>query len=254
MKYKRYNTDLDYSYTLGIYPTIELLKNQAKFVVKIVLHSKFSSEKGSLIIKDYTAKYGIEIEHSDRLIQTLSPKENCYAIGVFKKYHQTLNNQSNHVVLVNPRNPGNLGTTIRYMLAFDFLDLAVIKPAVDNFNPESIRSSMGALFSIRLQLFNNIDDYLGSYGTRDFFSLMTNGTNILGETKFNKPYSLIFGNESSGLPDSYRDISKPVLIPQSKKVDSLNLAISSSIVLYHLYEQSRKKFPTQGDVALSLGE
>jgi len=242
MKYKRYNTDLNYSYTFGIYPTIELLQNQAKFVVKIVLHSKFSSEKGSQLLKENMAKYGIEIEHNDRLIQVLSPKENCYVVGVFKKYYPTLVKDTNHVVLVNPRNPRNLGTIIRSMLAFDFCDLAIIKPAVDNFNPDTIRASMGALFSIRFQLFNNINDYLDAYGTRDFFSLMTGGTNVLSDTKFSEPYSLIFGNESSGLPAEYSQFGESVSIPQSKKVDSLNLAISSSIVLYHLYEQSRKNF------------
>lgn len=239
MRYKRYNASLDYSYTFGVYPTIELLKNQAKSTVKIILHSKFSSKDGLRIIKGYTEKHGIKIEHDDKLIQKLSPKYNCYVIGVFKKYYPTLSNQSNHVVLVNPKSPGNLGTIIRSMLAFDFSDLAIIKPSVDNFNPDAIRASMGAIFSINFQSFNNIDDYLGAHGTRDFFSFMTNGTNTLEEAKFNKPFSIIFGSESAGLPASYEKFSKSVVIPQSKKVDSLNLATSASIALYHLYKQSR---------------
>jgi TrmH family RNA methyltransferase len=61
---------------------------------------------------------------------------------------------------------------------------------------------------------------------------MTNGKTTLAETRFNEPYSLIFGNESAGLPDEYLDLGTSVSIQHSGKVDSLNLTIAVGVALY----------------------
>ena len=53
-----------------------------------------------------------------------------------------------------------------------------------------------------------------------------------------KNFSLIFGNEASGLPDSFLSIGNPVRIMHLDTVDSLNLTIAAAIGIYHF---------TQGD-------
>ena len=54
----------------------------------------------------------------------------------------------------------------------------------------------------------------------------------LPETKFNKPFSLIFGNEATGLPDSFLEYNS-VIIPHNKLIDSLNLEVATSIGLFY---------------------
>lgn len=237
MRLKRYNKTLDYSYTFGMYPTIELLKAKPDKVVQIITHSRLSDEEGSRIINTLTEKHGIPLECNDRLIDRLSPKDMCYVVGVFNKYYPEMGNH-NHVVLVNPGNSGNLGTIIRSMLAFDLSDLAIIRPAVDIFHPDTVRASMGALFNISFQLFDDMADYRRKFDAHNLYLFMTEGQNVLDRTGFTPPYSLVFGSEPSGLPHQYRELGTTVRISQSGRVDSLNLAISASIVLHHLYSRA----------------
>jgi TrmH family RNA methyltransferase len=236
MRLKRYNKTLDYSYTFGMYPTIELLKVKPDKVVKIITHSRLSDEEGARIINTLAEKRGIPLESNDRLVDRLSPKDICYVVGVFKKYYPELSDD-NHVVLVNPGNAGNLGTIVRSMLAFDFGDLAVIRPAVDIFHPDTVRASMGALFSIDFQLFDDIKSYCEKYSNYNLYLFMTEGQDTFDKARFNPPYSLVFGSEPSGLPQHYQGLGSTVRISQSSRIDSLNLAISTSIVLHHLYSQ-----------------
>ena len=237
MRLKRYNKTLDYSYTFGIYPTIELLGVRPNEVVCVITHSRLSDEEGARIINTLSEKHGIPLECNDRLINRLSPKDMCYVVGVFKKYYPELS-KDNHLVLVNPTNSGNLGTIIRSMLAFDFSDLAIVRPAVDIFHPDTVRASMGALFSINFRLFDDMESYRDELGAHNLYLFMTEGQDTLDKTSFSPPYSLVFGSEPSGLPRHYRELGNTVCIPQSGRVDSLNLAISASIVLHHLYSRA----------------
>jgi TrmH family RNA methyltransferase len=241
MKLKRYDKESDYSYTIGIFPTIELLKAKAEFVLRVIAHSKFAGAEALDQIQSYAARYGFPYEQNDRLIDKLCPKRDCLIIGVFRKYPSALMPASNHVVLVNPSNAGNLGTAIRSMLAFDFHDLAVIEPAVDVFNPSTIRSSMGALFGIRFEHFHAIAEYRARHEPRRLYPFMTTGKSTLDQAAFVPPYSLVFGNESSGLPGEYEAIGESVRIAQSSNVDSLNLAVTTGIVLHHLYRSRHAK-------------
>jgi TrmH family RNA methyltransferase len=237
MRLRRYNKTLDYSYTFGMYPTIELLRAKPDSVVRVVTHSKLSGEEGSRIISALAAKHGIPVECNDRLIDRLSPKDICYVVGVFTKYYPELS-EDNHVVLVNPGNSGNLGTIIRSMLAFDFSDLAIIRPSMDIFHPDTVRASMGALFSINFRLFDDIGSYREKFSTHNLYLFMTEGRDTLDEVSFRHPYSLVFGSEPSGLPRRYKEFGNTVRIAHSDRVDSLNLAISASIVLHHLYSRA----------------
>ncbi|MBA7527069.1 hypothetical protein ES705_19243 [subsurface metagenome] len=82
---KKYTKDSKYSYTLGVYPTIELLKAKPELVLYIIADSKFSLSDGYEKIEKYCKRYTITYKCNDRLINRLSPKGNCYLIGLFKE-------------------------------------------------------------------------------------------------------------------------------------------------------------------------
>ena len=136
-----------------------------------------------------------------------------------------------HVVLVNPSNAGNLGTIIRSSCGFNFLDLVIIKRAVDIFDPKTVRASMGALFNIRFSLFDSFEDYKKT-NNHNYYPFMLKAKTTLPETNFIKPFSLIFGNEATGLPDSFLEYNS-VIIPHNKLIDSLNLEVATSIGLFY---------------------
>ena len=229
MKYEKYKSSLTYSYTLGITLTIELLKKHPEDVLDIYYHSSFNGE-GKDIVDSICRKIGIEPIDNDKIFNILASKENVYCIGVFKKFDSTVEKDANHIVLVNPSNAGNLGTIIRTSCGFNLNNLVIIKPAVDIFDPKTIRASMGAIFNINFSLFDSFEDYAKD-NNHHFYPFMLKAKAKLKDTKFLSPFSLIFGNEATGLPDSFLTYDS-VIIPHAKTIDSLNLPIAVSIAIY----------------------
>lgn len=231
MRLRKYERDSAHAYTFGVFPTLELIQHQPESVSEVLLHSAGVRNEGVAKIKALCQQLGIHISVDDKLVERLESKENTYAVGVFQKYEAALNAEANHVLLVNPSDMGNLGTTLRTMLGFGFRDLAIIKPAVDIFDPRAIRASMGALFQVNFAYYDSLEAYRAQF-LHTLYPFMTNGDVVLHEAVFTPPYALVFGSESSGLPDSYRKVGTSVTIPQSKAIDSLNLSVAIGIALY----------------------
>lgn len=230
--YKRYKKTFDYSYAYGVYPTLELLNANPHHVIEVLLHTKGEPNAGVQKIITFCDTHHIRWAWNDKAIERIASKENLYAIGVFKKYAQTLEQQAPHLILVSPSSTGNLGTIIRTMLGFDFYSLAVIRPAADIFNPATVRSSMGGVFKIKFEYFDNFTAYLNKY-PRPLYLLSGNGQDLLNQVQFPEVCGLVFGNEGQGLPENILNFGKTISIPQSKNIDSFNLAIAVGITLYH---------------------
>lgn len=231
-KIKRYMKKLSYSYAFGTYPTIDLLKYKPEKVIKIYLKDESFGSAGVDEIIELCEKNGINYEVNNRVIEKLSLKENTYSLAVFEKYECEISKGSNHVVLDKPRNMGNIGTIIRTMVGFGFKDLVIISPGADIFDPMIVRSAMGALFTINFRYYSSIQEYTESFPTHNRYLFMLNGAKSIETVKYKPPYSLIFGNESTGLPDEYAKLGESVYIEHEKDIDSLNLSIAVGIGLY----------------------
>ena len=235
---RRYKKGNGESYTLGTTLTIELLKQKPEICKQVYLSQDLVG-CGAETILDLCRRNSVPYEVNNKVFNVLSQKENCFAIGIFETFEQELENNTDHVVLVNPSNLGNLGTIMRSMCGFGIKDLAIISPAVDIFDPKTVRGSMGAIFDIRFKYFDSFDAYLETVGSRPFYSFMLQATSSLGNTQFVHPSSLVFGNEASGLPRDFLEKGQPVIINHSSEIDSLNLPIAASIALY---EFTKSKF------------
>lgn len=240
-KLKKYQKKFSHSYAFGIYPTLDLLKNRKGSVLKVLLQEDSINSEGVKEIVEICKKEGIHYEVNDRLIEKLAIKENTYVVGVFKKYTLELEKEKNHIVLVEPRNLGNVGTIIRTMLGFGYRNLAIVEPAVDIFDPMVIRSTMGALFKINFEYFKSWEEYTEKYPSRNVYPFLLEGSREIREIEFKKPISLVFGNEGKGLPDKFKDIGQSVYIPHSKDIDSLNLSIAASIGMWESVRKGRLK-------------
>lgn len=231
MTIKKYKKTDDISYALGATVTMELLNRRADSARRVYVSPKSDVQA----VVDKAKSIGVEVVESEKAFNILSPKENCFVIGEFSKFASHAQADRHHVVLVNPSNSGNLGTIMRDVAAFDCADLIIIRPAVDNFDPKTVRASMGAVFGINVELFDSFESYIAKYPNRTIMPFMLNGSPF-GKTEFDegKKYSLVFGNEATGLPESYAKYAA-VRIEQSEKVDSLNLSVAVSVALYKLY-------------------
>jgi len=233
---KPYKREFDYSYSFGVFPTLELLASRPENVLKVLASSKGEKNEGVRKLREACRKKSIGFEVNDRVVERLSPKENNYAIGVFSKYKAALNQEGNHVALVNPGDMGNLGTIIRTMMGFGVTNLALVKPAADIFDPRVVRAAMGAIFRISFEYFDTFDAYKQRF-EHNLYPFMTGGEMSLDEARFANPFTLVFGNESAGLPEEFRKIGTSVTIRHSDAIDSLNLPMAVGI---GLYEASRR--------------
>lgn len=236
MEIKTYKKDAFYSYTLGAFPTLELIQNHKDDVLKVIIHSSFKNEEVLSYIRDNSTNYEVII--NDKLISKLASKDNCYVIGIFKKYKMELNHDNHHLLLVNPMNMGNFGTIIRSALGFDIKDIAIISPCIDIFDPKVLRAAMGSFFSLNIHIFNSIESYKKEFPNHKIHSFMLQAKNSLQDYKFDKskPIALAFGNESSGLDISYLN-EDSLIIKHNNNIDSLNLPTAVGIGLYEFNKQ-----------------
>ncbi len=229
---QKYKKSFDYSYALGTELTLELLKQHPKQVISVYIHSKQKDNEIYRKIVSLANANRIEIINSDKIFNILSDKDNCYIIGVFKKYESKIDPNANHVCLVNPSNTGNLGTIIRTSIGFGINNIAIIAPGVDIYDPKTIRASMGAFFELNFQYFNSFDEYKASISERGIFPFMLDGAKQLDKIEIPDKFTLVFGNEATGLPSEFQYYGQSVLIKHLPTIDSLNLCNAVSIGLY----------------------
>lgn len=171
----------------------------------------------------------------------LTAREDIQGVGaVFSmKYQKEVDTNEFSVVVEHPADPGNLGSIMRSMVAFGVKNLHIVNPGVDPFSPEVVRSSMGAIFSLNIVIWDGLG--LISETAKNHINIAT----VLGEaidirefskTSFDKTKIWLWlGNEAKGLSGHVQRLCQhKVIIKISKKVDSLNLAEAATVFLYEL--------------------
>jgi TrmH family RNA methyltransferase len=105
---------------------------------------------------------------------------------------------------------------------------------VDAFDPHAVRASMGAIFPMNVETYDCFVDYRKSYPNHALCPFMLDGATALDVAARTRPelYALVFGNEASGLPPEFAKMGRPVFIPQSPEVDSLNLSVAVALGVY----------------------
>ncbi len=237
MKYKKYKKDYEYSYAIGSFSVLNLITKSPQIVEIVFCHEKLSTNSLK-IIKEACQKNKIPlIENANKEVERVRNKDRELVFAVFHKYQNNIIASNNHIVLDKPSDMGNLGSITRTALGFGFNDIAIIGNSCDLFNPKTIRASMGAIFELRIEKFDSFADYKKIFkdDKRDFYCFMLDGSIELKQVTRNTPlaFSLIFGNESTGLDDFYKSVGESVYIEHSNSIDSLNLGIASSIAMYN---------------------
>jgi len=234
MEYKRYKKEFTYSYTLGAFPTLELLLSKPEKVLAVYYSDKAIRSSQSFIrIQTLCTSHGINLVRNDKQINALESKGSTMFVGVFTKFTQELCQNENSILLVNPSDMGNLGTIMRTACGMGVANIALIQPAVDIFDPKVVRGSMGAIFKVSFKYFVSLKDYKEKHNNH-LYLFDIKGKQYVDKVKFSHPSTLVFGNEGKGLPDEYLQYGEVVRIKQNSKIDSLNLSIAVGIGLYEL--------------------
>ena len=142
------------------------------------------------------------------------------------------------LLLDNVQDPGNLGTIIRSAVAFNVDSIVLSPDCVDVYNPKVLRSTQGMIFHIPIivrDLFETIDtikkEEIPVYGTRVEFGEDVSSLKEKDKVK----YALVMGNEGNGVKrELLEKCDKNLFIDMSEKVESLNVSVAASILMYEL--------------------
>ena len=230
-----YRSDLDYAYAPGMFPAMECLLHRPDLARRVLLHSKSAGTEGAARLTELAAKLHVRVEEADRALSRISGKENCFAAAVFEKFDDPLDDTKPHVVLHNPSDCGNVGTILRTSLGFGVEDVALIRPCVDVFDPRVVRASMGSMFQLRIHTYDTFEADQQDHPAHLRYPVMLDGSKSLPEVlagDIPEKWTLVFGNEGSGLPTEFAKKGQPVRIPSNERIDSLNLSIAASIGVY----------------------
>lgn len=140
--------------------------------------------------------------------------------------------KGNVAVLDRVGDPGNMGTIIRTCAACGIENVIAID-CVDYLSPKVIRSSMGGVFTVKV-IEKSLLETKELLKNHQIYALDMNGENLYQIDKIITPFALVVGNESKGISDEFRKISKVISLPMIGKMESLNAGVSMSTALYEI--------------------
>ena len=152
-------------------------------------------------------------------------------------------NQDIIVALDDIQDPGNLGTILRTVDSIGLNQILVSKGTADCYNPKVVRSTMGAIFRIKIIECEDIEQTLKETQKNNFklvvSSLQTK--NSLYDINFDKKV-IVIGNEANGVEQRIQDIAdEKIKIPMFGKTESLNASVATGIILYEYVRQKIAK-------------
>ncbi len=141
----------------------------------------------------------------------------------------------NVLILDGIQDPGNLGTIIRSAIAFNFQDIILSLDTVDLYNPKVIRSCEGMNFHTNI-IRTDIKKFITEHKNYIFYATdVSKGTSLHNFCKPKEKIGIVIGSEGKGVKKEIKDICNYLLnIPMNPKCESLNAAISASILMYEV--------------------
>lgn len=184
-----------------------------------------------------TFTYHDEITYvNDKILKKLSDLATySKVIGVcnIKKSNEIV---GNHILILDDvKDPGNVGTIIRSAKAFNVDTIILSSDSVDIYNNKVLRSTEGLYFSMNI-LYRDLMKIIPKLKEDGYLILGTDvhdGIDV--RTIKNDKYALIMGNEGHGVRDEIKkSCDKNLYIKMHSECESLNVAVSTSILLYEL--------------------
>ncbi len=146
------------------------------------------------------------------------------------------------VALDDIQDPGNLGTILRTVDSVGLTQILVSKGTADCYNPKVVRSSMGAIYRVKIIECEDLLKTLKEVKKNKFKLLVTSlgDSKNIYEMKYNKKV-LVIGNEANGVKESVMNLAdEKIKIPMLGRTESLNASVATGIILYEYVRQKGK--------------
>lgn len=162
-------------------------------------------------------------------------------VVINKKIDDNKINQNAEYILAldGIQDPGNLGTIIRTADSANIKQILVSKDTVDSYSPKVVRSTMGAIYRVKIIECEDLAKTLKNLQTNGFEIVTTDlhTDKSIYDMNYNKKI-VVIGNEANGVTKEIRELSDyRVKIPMIGKTESLNAAVATGIMIYEYVRQ-----------------
>ena len=196
-------------------------------------------------------EYGFIMETvSDSVFKSVSDTQTpqgIMAIVSMPEYslEQLVQKEKTHLLILESiQDPGNLGTMVRTGEGAGITGVIMNKTTVDLFNPKTIRSTMGSIYRVPFYVTEDLGQTLKELKAKGvaLYAAHLKGQHSYDEEDYSKACGFLIGNEGNGLSDTIANQADTYIkIPMEGKVESLNAAISATLLMYEANRQRRRK-------------
>lgn len=143
-----------------------------------------------------------------------------------------------NIVLYKPEIPQNTGNIARTCVLTDSV-LHLIKPLGFSIDDKAVkRSGLDYWKDLKLEVHESYEDFMAKYGDRRIFLATTHGGKLYSEESYEPGDFIMFGRESSGVPEEVHNAHKGIRMPMIKtSTRSLNLSNTVCAIAYEALRQ-----------------
>lgn len=144
------------------------------------------------------------------------------------------------VILENLQDPGNLGTIIRTGEGAGITGVIMSAQTVDIFNPKTIRATMGSIYRVPFVYVDNMKEAIEGLHKKKIrvYAAHLKGKTYYQDISFREPTAFLIGNEGNGLTRETADMADSYIkIPMEGRVESLNAAVATALLIYEAHRQ-----------------
>ena len=146
------------------------------------------------------------------------------------------------VALDDVQDPGNLGTILRTVDSLGLTQILVSSKTADAYNPKVIRSTMGAIFRVKIIECEDLEKTLKEVKKNKFKIVVSSlqAKTSIYDINYNKKV-IVIGNEANGVEEKIQNLAdEKIKIPMLGKTESLNASVATGIILYEYVRQKLK--------------
>ena len=247
---KKYRTKYNAFYLEGVKVTNEILDKNEAIDILFIAYSKsllISTNGGQALLNRISSLKNVKVlEFEENVFKYMTDTVNTQGILVVMKIPKySLENEENKniILLDKVQDLGNIGTIIRSCNAFGVDTILCTSGTADVYSPKAVRATMGGILNVKIIYLDGIEklNLLKKMGYKiATTSLKTQ--NSIDSIDYNNKYIFVMGNEANGVSKEIIDISDFVVkIPMSEKIESLNVGVATSIILYEQYKKTSRK-------------
>jgi TrmH family RNA methyltransferase len=211
----------------------------------------FFSESAAARAEKLLSQLGAQVETlllPDKLFAGVVPSDAPQGVAALARWKEfsledvlAKSNAGPLLAIAGVQDPGNLGTILRSAEAFGAAGVLLGEGTVSAFNPKVVRSSAGSVFRLpmaRAKLSEAIGG-MKAFGIRLVATASHKGK-ALDQSNLAGPLAIFVGSEGAGLSrELIKLMDEVAAIPQAPQVESLNVAVATSIVLYEVARQRK---------------